>query len=728
MLLMCAALACVFAGMVFVAGMSMDLLVATRGYTQGEALWSKGQKDAVLLLQRYAHSRSEPDYQEYLAAVRIPAACRRIRLELNRPHYDAAVVTRNLQEIGMRPQDRDRMVWLYRYFHWEPHIAKAISLWAEGDAEIEALMASAARLHSEIASASPDEAAIEDTLAGIYRANARLTLLEMHFSQSVAEASRWLHKLLTTVFASISALLVLAAATIYVRLFQRISDSEHKYRHLIDTASEAIFILDGSSGRILDANRKAEQIMGGRVHEFTGTFLPLACFQENGMTAEVASLLAAKRETSLRSARGSLIDVEYSGSKVQVRGGTLIEVILRDITERNAAAAALRVARDAALEASRAKSEFLANMSHEIRTPMNGIIGMQALALTASNPEDCSGYLESAQHSAQSLLEILNDILDVSKIEAGHLEIHPAPFYPRNCIADVLQLIRPRAREKGLELTSTVSAGIPERLIADDLRLRQILTNLLGNAVKFTNHGGVELRVDSRTGGDDQLHLDVAVIDTGIGIPKEKQGVIFESFRQADSSTTRRFGGTGLGLTISARLVGLMGGNIRVESSPGQGSAFHFTLPCKLAPPETANPGRAQSAMAAAPSKKLRILLADDNPINQKLALKLLEKRGHTVSVVGDGRQALEAARQALPFDLILMDVQMPNMDGLEATRAIRKIEDPVRNSVPIVAMTAFAMASDRDRCLAAGMNGHITKPINPSELCTMLESLVTSC
>ena len=433
--------------------------------------------------------------------------------------------------------------------------------------------------------------------------------------------------------------------------------------------------------------------------------------------------------------------MEFSGSAVAVHSGMLLEIILRDITEQKNAAAALReseqryrqlsgelrAARDCALEASRAKSEFLANMSHEIRTPMNGIIGMQGLALAASSAEDSLGYVKCAQRSAYSLLAILNDILDVSKIEAGCLEIHPAPFSLCGLLEEILQLVRPLAREKGLQLVSVVSGETPDALVADALRLRQVLTNLLGNAVKFTERGRVELRIDSHPAGD-RLQLHAVVADTGIGISPEHQRVIFEAFRQADSSTTRQYGGTGLGLTISARLVALMKGTIGVESDIGKGSRFHVSFPCGLAPQDSiAAPSRPVSIPAGPPPKRLRILLAEDNPVNQRLAQRLLEKRGHEVAIVGDGRQAVEAARSAPPFDLILMDVQMPAMDGLEATRVIRQIEDPQRNSVPIVAMTAFAMKGDRDRCLAAGMNAHLAKPIDPMELSATVESFAAA-
>jgi len=747
LLAVCGALACVAASIVFLAGFSMDILVGVRKHTESEGAWSKGQKEAVILLQRYAASGVEADFERYREALSVPLAFREIRLELTRLKHDPAALKSALPVAHVPAELWSRMTRRYPIFRRETHVAEMVRLWTEADRQLEALQQLGERLHSQVAAPVRDAAAIQQTLAEIYGIDLRLSPVEASFSKSLADVALWMHRLLITVFALVTAILLLAGWGTYVRLFQKIADSEQKYRHLIDTAGEAIFILDGRSAAILDANRKGEQILGGPVEQFTGTVLPLLCLEgrEHGVATakDISRLIGTKRESSLRSASGALIDVEFSGSDVHVRGGPLIEIILRDITEQKNAAAAileserryrqlseeLSMARDAAVEASRAKSEFLANMSHEIRTPMNGIIGMQALALGASGSEDREGYLEAAQNSAHSLLAILNDILDVSKIEAGHMEIHRAPFSLRQSIDEVLNLVRPRAHEKGLELISTVAGAVPDALVADALRMRQVLTNLLGNAVKFTDRGRVEIRVDSRPAGSGQLLLEFAVSDTGIGIRPEHRDVIFEAFRQADSSTTRQYGGTGLGLTISARLVAMMGGTISVDSTFGSGSEFRFTVPCNLAPRGTvASPARPVAEPATVPTKRLRILLAEDNTVNQRLAKRLLEKRGHEVSIAGDGRQAVEAAMAAPPFDLILMDVQMPNMDGLEATRAIRQMEDPQLNSVPILAMTAFAMKADKDRCMEAGMNGHLAKPIDPGELNRAVESFASPC
>jgi signal transduction histidine kinase/ActR/RegA family two-component response regulator len=398
------------------------------------------------------------------------------------------------------------------------------------------------------------------------------------------------------------------------------------------------------------------------------------------------------------------------------------------IVKLHGAKEAAESAREAAESASRAKSDFLANMSHEIRTPMNAIIGMTGLALEGCADPERREHLETVRTSAAALLHLINDILDFSRVEAGRLELLNSALRLRTSLDQVLRTLCFGAQQKGLQVVSEIDDNAPEWIEADDARLRQILINLIGNAIKFTAQGEIRLRVwaEGRDSATPTLHF--AVTDTGMGIHKDKQKSIFEAFEQVDTSVTRRFGGTGLGLAIVARLVGLMGGRIWVESpwrKPGaaewvKGSAFRFYIDLVAARPSIAlQPERLQ-----APARKLRILLAEDNPVNRRLAQILLRRQGHSVTAAENGLVAVRLF-DTEPFDLILMDVQMPEMDGQEATAAIRKLEEAgSRRRIPIVALTAHAMTSDRARCLAAGMDGYITKPIDPDELYRTIQNL----
>jgi len=387
----------------------------------------------------------------------------------------------------------------------------------------------------------------------------------------------------------------------------------------------------------------------------------------------------------------------------------------QDVTARKAAEG-LRQQKEAAEAASRAKSDFLATMSHEMRTPLNGILGLiDLLADTALNPGQRADVTQ-LRECADALLAVINDVLDLSKIEAGRLVLEAVPFDVRDCVSLALRTLAPRAQQKGLELRWEPAPGLPAGVVGDPLRLRQVLLNLAANAIKFTPAGRVTVRAGATLAGRDCL-LHFQVEDTGIGIAPAQQESIFQPFSQADSSTSRRYGGSGLGLTISRRLVTAMGGRLWVTSTLGQGSTFHCTvrLPTAAVPAAPARPTPAGRRAA------LRILLVEDNPVNQRLAARLLEKEGHAVTVAGSGGAALDLLRRE-PIDLVLMDVEMPDMDGCATTTAIRQEEHGSDRHVPILALTAHALKGDRERCLAAGMDGYLAKPIQRAELFAALD------
>jgi signal transduction histidine kinase/HPt (histidine-containing phosphotransfer) domain-containing protein len=412
------------------------------------------------------------------------------------------------------------------------------------------------------------------------------------------------------------------------------------------------------------------------------------------------------------------------------------------LTEKWHVNRAMRSARDAAEAANRAKSEFLANMSHEIRTPMNGVIGMLELLDQTHLDKTQRRHISIARSSAQALLGVINSILDLSKIEAGNLELETLDFDLPLMIDQTLEVFGPACAKKAINLGVFVDPSVPGKVRGDPGRLRQVMVNLINNAIKFTDNGGVELRVSLEARSDSAFTLRFAVKDTGIGIPAEKMGRLFKTFSQVDASTTRRYGGTGLGLTISKQLAELMGGVVGVESRSGEGSTFWFTAmlakpasgplvdpvaggdAMRLSAPETAAAAAAGQYVEQCAASGARILVAEDNEVNQMIIRELLKRSGYGCLFVTNGVQAVsEAKRQA--YDVILMDCQMPELDGMEATRLIRQYEAqrPKRPHVQIIALTAHALTGDRARCLEAGMDGYLTKPLQAHDLDVALKA-----
>ena len=508
------------------------------------------------------------------------------------------------------------------------------------------------------------------------------------------------------------------------------------HRSVVDNIIDAVITLD-EQGRIESFNPAAEQIFGYQAAEMMGLdfgiLMPESYRSERPGYAARFMRLAAKRVVGTsrqvwgRRKDGGTFPMDMAAGEFTLGGRQLYTGVLRDVTQRHQAEEAIFQAKEAAEAANRAKSEFLANMSHEIRTPMNAIIGMSELLSDTQLDPVQREFLGMVQVSATGLLDIIDDVLDFSKIEAGHLELAQTDFPLRPVVGQVMQTLGVRALPKGLELELRVHPEVPEGLVGDSVRLRQVLINLVSNAIKFTAEGEVVLVVEVEDQTEDQVRLHFQVRDTGIGIEADKQERIFAAFVQADGSTTRRFGGTGLGLSISSRLVQMMAGRIWVESELGKGSVFHFTAcfgrherPLASAPTAGSVPA---PVMPAVPATPLHILVVEDNPFNQLVARGYLQQAGHQVEVAGDGRQALERIG-AQAFDAVLMDVQMPELDGYETTRAIRRLEEAGGGHLPILGLSARTAPEDRQRCLDAGMDGYLAKPINRAQLLAALADL----
>ena len=508
-------------------------------------------------------------------------------------------------------------------------------------------------------------------------------------------------------------------------ILRDLADSEETYRQLFEAESDAIFLVDNETGRLLEANSAASALYGySREDLLAMRNVDLSYEPEktrgvgNNSHPEQGQILNIP-ERIHRKKDGEPITVEVTGRFFFHHGRAVHIAAIRDITERKRAEGALIQAKEEAEGANQAKSTFLANMSHEIRTPLNGVMAMLQVLETTQLDAEQRRFASMALTSSQRLGRLLSDLLDLSRIETSRLTLMSEEFSPWELIDSVSDIFHLAAGEKGITLECAVDPSMPHSLAGDETRLRQILFNLVGNAVKFTEQGSVRLKMIPISTEDDVVHVLITVTDTGIGISAEDRARLFQPFVQAENSYTRKFQGAGLGLSIVRSLVTLMDGHIIMDSNPGEGTEVYVNLPLRLGT-TSAKPARAQAKPGT--PRNMHILLAEDDPSNAFAVRALLEKRGHAVTVAGNGMEALELLENT-SFDLVLMDVQMPVMDGIDAVRAIRASSSlGPKKDIPVVALTAYAMDSDRETFLTSGMNDCLTKPVNSEDLYETLE------
>jgi PAS domain S-box-containing protein len=507
------------------------------------------------------------------------------------------------------------------------------------------------------------------------------------------------------------------------RFEDELKKSEAKNRALLDAIPDAIFLLD-KEGNFLDYRAPnssilyapAELFMGKNIHSIMPQDLVELTMNNLGLARQSGKMQVFEYQLPTNG------EIKHFEARINLCEGGDFLALVRDVTERKRSDEMLWKAKEEAEAAAKAKSEFLANMSHEIRTPLNAVIGLTGLLLDTDLTHEQRNYLEIVRDSSDSLLSVINNILDFSKIDGGMMELEHSPFDLRRCIESTMDLMVTRAAEKGLVLKVVLDDQLPTMLVGDASRLRQVLANLLSNAVKFTDKGFVEVSVRGNA-IPEGFELRFDVLDTGIGMPQDKLDRLFMPFSQIDSSITRRYGGTGLGLAISKRLVEMMGGRIWAKSDPGVGSTFTFTVKVKLPCMQPAQHKVKDSKPVIKPpieghfqrARPLSILLAEDNAVNQMVLLQMLRKIGYQADLASNGFDVLEALdRQA--YDVVLMDIQMPDMDGFEATRRILA-RFPKMKRPRIIALTAHALKGDRERCLEAGMDSYLSKPVKIEDL-----------
>lgn len=643
---------------------SITTLSAVRSYVGGEGLWSKAQKDAILNLREYAYSHDEADYLAFQKFLEVPYGDKAGRIELEKANPDYAVVRKSLLQGRNHPEDIDGMAKLLRRFYNVSYLKKAFTAWAKAEPALDELVAIGEQLHALVRRGGSREE-ISVLLFDIDRLNIEVTKLEDNFSLTLGEGARWLENLVLKTVLALSLTIGLTSVLIAISINRNLKRG-------VDA------IISGS-----------ELIRGGSLK----TRVPVYSLDEIGMVATAFN--------------------------------EMTETLDRNIQELKTTEEQMKCEKRRAEKSEHAKHQFLINMSHEMRTPLNAILGFARHLEKAAKDKDQRESVQMIIESGDHLLITLNDILDFTKIETGEIRFVNAPFQVSNSVKSTVQLIQQNAGLKKIELHYSVDPSIPDTIYGDGPRLSQILLGLASNALKFTEQGSIDISAKTVHKENKKITIEFRVKDTGIGIPKDKQEKIFDLFEQASNEMTRKFGGTGIGLSIVKHLVALQHGEISVSSIPGEGSEFCFRLPFLLSKVGVDAPAKTlkSSGLSAEFGKGISVLIAEDNAINQLLVLKLLQKHSYQTTVAENGKVAVEKFNEG-DFDIILMDLQMPEMDGYEATINIRNLGSE-KGNVPIVAMTAHTITGDYEKCMAIGINDYISKPFHPDELYEKIQLLV---
>lgn len=650
---------------------AVSTLSSVRSFVNGEGLWSKAEKDAVLSLNLYAYTHNEEDYRAYQDFLKVPLGDKKARMALLKPKPDLEAARQGFLEGRNHPDDIDGMIKLVLRFHNVYYLQKAFTYWIEAEPVINRLTTICDHLHQKILAGAPQQE-INQSLGEITQLNQRLTTLEDSFSFTLGDGARWLETVVLRLLLTLS--LTIGTTSIIIT----ISVSRSIEKGLNAIIDGAVLISKG--------------LLHNRVKVYSHDEIGTLATAFNQMT------------DTLEKNRREILEKEENLNKAKERAEASEKV----------------------------KQFFLMNMSHEIRTPMNAILGFAHLLEDSIVEDDQKEYIQLLITAGDELLAILNDIIDFSKMESGKVRLETMPFKLKDMVEALVAELRQKAASKNINLSSYVDAKVPEVILGDARRLNQVLSNLLSNALKFTERGEVSMAVYIINDQPHYVDLEFTVKDTGIGIAEEQQEKIFDSFEQVVNSSERKFGGTGLGLSIVKQLVELQGGKVFVNSTLGRGSEFHFRLTflkvkgsnTELPPPVMDKP-RVNGINLHQNAGGPKILVVDDNPMNRMLVVKVLQKKGFETDIAENGKIAVFKVGNN-KYDMVLMDLQMPEMDGYEATRIIRAREDAKKN-IPIIAMTAHAMDGEKERCLALGMDEFIPKPFYPEELYEKIKELLNN-